>query len=264
MSPTVIIPSTGWRLADAPRPREPIPFVDAATMEGVDQYATGRLGLSLLQMMENAGHALAELGRLMLGGSVNGRRIVVLAGTGNNAGGGLVAARRLAGWGAAVSVAFARPVLRLRPAPCAQLEPLLGAGVRTAVSGHDRTYAEVAGDVAAADLVIDALIGYGLRGAPDTPYRALIETTSLAGGAVVSADIPSGVDASTGERHQSAVAADVTLALALPKTGTDHGEGRRLSGVRYVADIGIPALAFRRAGIELDGLFADGPLLRLD
>jgi len=128
-----------WHLPDLPIATE-VPAVDRETMLEADGIATDQLGLGLLQMMENAGRELAELTRCALGGSVADRTLVVLAGTGNNAGGGLVAARRLAGWGADVRVAFARPIVRLRPGPCAQVEPLLAAGVRTAVAGHDRSY----------------------------------------------------------------------------------------------------------------------------
>lgn len=232
-------------------------------MVEADRIATDQLGLGLLQMMESAGRELADLTRRALGGTAR-RRVVVLAGTGNNAGGGLVAARRLAGWGADVCVAFARPILRLRPGPCAQVEPLLAAGVRSAVAGHDRSYPELADEVCHADAVIDALIGYSLRGAPDDAYRRLIEIAALGDGPVISLDLPSGIDATTGARLGAAVAADMTLALALPKRGTEVGEGRRYAGVRYLADIGIPRSVFARLGIDGVPSFNDGPLIRLD
>jgi NAD(P)H-hydrate epimerase len=233
-------------------------------MVEVDRIATDQVGLGLLQMMENAGRELADLTRRALGGSATDRRLIVLAGTGNNAGGGLVAARRLAGWGAEVMVVFARPILRLRPGPCAQLEPLLAAGVRTAVAGHDRSYPELASEVLLADAVIDALIGYSLRGAPDDAYQPLIGIAPLGDGPVISLDLPSGIDASTGARPGAAVAADITLALALPKCGTEIGDGRRFSGTRYLADIGIPRSVFTELGIQGVPSFADGPLMRID
>lgn len=253
-----------WQLPDLPTSQTPVPSVDRDTMLAADHIATDRLGLGLLQMMENAGRELADLTRRTLGGTAAGRRVVVLAGTGNNAGGGLVAARRLAGWGADVCVAFARPILRLRPGACAQIEPLLAAGVRTAVADHDRPYTELAGEVLRADAVIDALIGYSLNGAPDDAYQPLIGIAALGDGPVISLDIPSGIDASTGEQRGAAVAADITLALALPKAGTEIGEGRRFSGARYLADIGIPASVFAGLGVSDVPSFADGPLLRID
>jgi NAD(P)H-hydrate epimerase len=252
-----------WSFPDLPIAAAGVPAVDRDTMLEADRIATDQFGLGLLQMMENAGRELAELTRLALGGSVTDRRVVVLAGTGNNAGGGLVAARRLAGWGADVSVAFARPILRLRPGPCAQVEPLLATGVRTAVAGHDRSYPELASEVLHADAMIDALIGYGLRGAPDDAYQPLIGIAALGNGAVISLDVPSGINATSGARPGAAVAADITLALGLPKRGTQTGEGRRLSGVRYLADIGIPRSVFVALGIEGAPSFEDGPLVRM-
>lgn len=252
-----------WLLPDLPLALTPVPSVDAETMLAADHIATDRLGLGLRQMLENAGRELAELTRQTLGGSVAERAVVVLAATGNNAGGGLVAGRRLAGWGADVSVVFARPILRLRPGPCGQVEPLLAAGVRTAVAGHDRSYPVLAGELLRADAVIDALIGYGLLGAPDNIYRQLIGLAALADGPVISLDIPSGINASTGERPGAAVRADITLALALPKRGTETGEGRHFAGARYLADIGIPALVFAELGLEPAPSFPAGPLVRL-
>ncbi|MEX0888282.1 MAG: NAD(P)H-hydrate epimerase [Chloroflexota bacterium] len=253
-----------WRLPDIPAPGGPLHSVDRETMLAADRIATDRLGIGLTQLMENAGRELAELTRQALGGSMAGRRVLVLAGTGNNAGGGLVAARRLAGWGAAVCVAFARPILRLRPAARAQVEPLLAAGVRTAVAGQDRSYAELAKEVPGVDAVLDALIGYSLRGAPDDTIQPLIGLAALGHGPVISLDVPTGIDATTGERPGAAVVAQITLALALPKRGTEIGEGRLHSGTRYLADIGIPSVVFRELGIDAVPTFSTGSLLRLD
>lgn len=262
--PELVSVATGrWQLPDIPFADDGVPTVDTSTMLTADRIATDRVGLSLLQMMENAGLQLAELTRLTLGGFVVGRTIVVLAGTGNNAGGGMAAARRLAGWGADVCVIFARPLLRLRPAPCAQLEPLLAAGVRAAVAGHDRSHPEIAAEIMRSDAVIDALIGYSLHGPPDGAYQPLIGVGTLGNGPVISLDIPSGIDATSGERPGSAISADATLALALPKRGMTLGEGRRFAGVGFLADIGLPASVFEGLGIRTGGWFTQGPLVRL-
>lgn len=253
-----------WQLPDLPRPVVRVPSVDRATMLTADRIATDTIGLALSQMLENAGRELANLARLALGGAIFGRRIVVLAGTGNNAAGGMVAARRLAGWGAEVLVVFARPVLRLRPGPRAQLEPLIAAGATPVVAGHDRAYPDLAVEMRRADAVIDALIGYSLCGAPNDDYQPLIGMARLGEGPVISLDLPSGIDASSGERPGMAVAADITLALALPKRGSETGDGKRLSGARYLADVGIPASVFAQLGIEAGGIFSEGPLIRLD
>jgi len=247
----------------APRATLPVPAVDAATMLAVDRLTTDGIGLSLLQMMENAGRELATLGRSAMGGEAEGRRVVVLAGSGNNAGGGLVAARRLAGWGASVTVLFAQPVLRLRPGPCAQLESVIASGSRLAVVGHDFSVEEARREVRAADLVLDALIGYSLSGSPSEPYQRLIALAAQTEAAVISLDLPSGLDASTGATPGVAIRADITLAVALPKLGTQLGHGPRLTGVQYLADIGIPASAFREVGVEVGPIFSASCLIEL-
>ena len=256
-----------WRLPDLPPPSAPPPTVDRETMAEVDRLATDSFGLSLLQMMENAGRSLATLAFLTIDGPrrgvSRGARAVVLAGTGNNAGGGLVAARHLAAWGVDVDVVFARPVLRLRPAPCQQLDLAVAAGVVVGVAGHDRTYDEVAHLVRTSDVVIDALIGYNLAGAPDAAYQALIDIAGAGDGPVLSLDLPSGVDASTGARPGVAIAADATLTLALPKTGLLAEPARTLAGRLYLADIGIPRDVFRAARVDLPVIFGQGPIVRI-
>ena len=260
--PLLATPLT-WQLPQLPPASRFVPAVDRETMLAADRIATDRIGLNLLQMMENAGHQLAELTRLTLGGSVARRSVVVLAGTGNNAGGGRVAARRLAGWGADVCVIFARPVLRLRPGACAQLEPTLAAGARAAVAGHDRSHAELSGELGQADVVLDALMDYSLAGPPDDAHQRLIDLLESSSGPTISLDLPSGIDATSGERPGSAVSADATLALALPKRGMLTSEGRRFAGVGYLADIGIPASVFAELETPIDGVFEAGPLLHL-
>src|SRR5260370_27754027 len=89
-----------------------VPWISVAQMRDVDRDAIA-IGLSLTRMMENAGANVAWLARIMLGGNVAGRRIVILAGRGGNGGGGLVAARPLIGLGAGVGGPLARPTARL-------------------------------------------------------------------------------------------------------------------------------------------------------
>lgn len=256
-----------WRLPDLPPPSAPAPSVTRETMAAVDRIAADDFDFSLLQMMENAGRSLATVARLIIDGSRRGEpghdRVIVLAGTGNNAGGGLAATRHLAAWGIEVQVVFARPVLRLRPAPCRQLDLALAAGVGVAVANHDRSYDEVAGLVAASDLLVDALLGYRLAGPPDAAYRRLIDIAGARDGPVLSLDLPSGVDASTGARPGSAIAADATLTLALPKAGLLLEPARTLAGRVYLADIGIPRAVFEAAGIDLPVIFGPGPIVQL-
>jgi hypothetical protein len=98
---------------------------------------TEEAGISLVQMMENAGRCLAAHARGMLGGDARGRQVVVLAGRGGNGGGGLAAARRLAGWGAVVTVVLAQSHEDMRGVPRQQLTILdwIGIPVRLGADG---------------------------------------------------------------------------------------------------------------------------------
>ncbi len=131
---------------------ELVPSVTAAQMREVDRIMVEDLHISLLQMMENAGRALAELTRIHLAG-VRRRRVVVLAGQGGNGGGGLAAARRLAIWGADVRIVLAHPEATLSPAAAHQLVPLRRMQVPISERG------DVASLLRDADVLLDALLG---------------------------------------------------------------------------------------------------------
>lgn len=245
------------------RPRLPVPVVAAellpsvsvAQMREVDRLMTEVAGISLIQMMENAGRALADLTRGMVGGDVRGRRISVLAGSGGNGGGGLVAARRLAGWGADVEVVLTAEPDTMRGAVGTQVAALALTGARIGVAGGDESFS-------GQDVVLDALIGYSLSGPPRGAARDLIEAANRFSGTVIALDIPSGLDGDTGEASGPAVRAAATLTLALPKHGLVAPGARQWVGDLYVADISVPAEVHRRAGTPVSTPFATADLVR--
>ena len=120
--------------------------------------------MQLMQMMETAGLQLARLTREYLDGLIDGQRILVLAGRGNNGGGGLAAGRRLAAWGADVSVLLATDLDAVEGVPLQQLEILQRMDVPV------RQFAETLPEH---DVLIDALIGYGLQVSPQAPRRRM-------------------------------------------------------------------------------------------
>lgn len=173
------------------------PVLTAEEMREVDARARAD-GTPLERLVERAGTAVArEAVRLL--GAVYGRRVVVVAGPGNNGADGIVAARLLERRGAAVRVLEAK---------------------------------EAPSRLPAADLVIDAAFGTGFHGdyaAPDA-----------VGAPVLAVDIPTGVDADSGEAGDGAVVADVTVTFGALKPGLLLGEGRPRSGRVVVAPIGLP------------------------
>ena len=237
------------------RPATAVPAVTRDQMREVDRLMIEEYGIQLLQMMENAGLQLADLVRRYLGPPLAGRRVAVLAGRGGNGGGGLVAARRLNAWGADVAVVLAAPATELGDVPAVQLAILRRMGVAVA---------EFAGALPPHDLLIDAVIGYSLTGAPRGVARDAIVAASESPAAVVSLDVPSGVDVDSGAAQGEAVRAKATLTLALPKTGLVREDALPYVGDLYLADISVSPGLYERLGLTVDSaLFADGPLVRL-
>lgn len=116
-----------------------------------------------------------------------------------------------------------------------------------------------------ADLVLDALIGYGLDGPPRGDTADLIRGLVEADVPTLSLDVPSGFNAATGVPSEPTVQADATLTLALPKCGLDAPDAASAAGDLYLGDLGIPPFLYDRLdGIDdVGGLFARRDLVRL-
>lgn len=233
-----------------------VPSVTAAQMRDVDRIMVEELGISLLQMMENAGRALAELTRIHLAG-LRRRKVVVLAGRGGNGGGGMSAARRLAVWGAEVRVVIAHPDRDLAGAAAHQLATLRAIGVPV------HRPAEAASLLHEADVVLDALLGYGLDGPPREPEAGMIRFASLHGTPILALDLPSGLDPDQGTPHDPTIRATRTLTLALPKAGLLRQEASDFVGELWLADISVPREVYARFGIAPGLLFGESDLIRV-
>lgn len=226
-------------------PASSIPAVTAEQMREVDRVAVEGFGLLLIQMMEHAGARLAEL----VLHRFRPATVAVLCGRGGNGGGGLVAARHLANRGVDVRVTLADEPDLLGEVPRHQLRILERMGVSIGAVPEE------------ADLVLDALIGYSLRGDPRGGAAELIRWAIAQVVPVCALDVPSGLDATAGTARDPCIVANVTLTLALPKTGLIAAD--RIVGELYLADLSIPRGAYSRLGVEVGPIFAPGPILRL-
>jgi NAD(P)H-hydrate epimerase len=233
--------------------RRDVPAVTAEQMREVDRAMIEDFHIGLVQMMENAGRSVAELAIDAFGP----HRVVVLAGSGGNGGGGLVAARHLANRGRKVHVVLNTPVALLGTVPAHQLDILTRMGVPTRTTSHTGGERSLADAFAEADLIVDALLGYSLTGDPTEPTASLIRMANAHSAPVLSLDTPSGLDVTTGSPATPCVRATATLTLALPKTGLF---GPPEVGHLYLADISVPALLYQRMGIEVCDLFGDDPI----
>jgi NAD(P)H-hydrate epimerase len=221
-----------------------VPAVTTEQMREVDRLAVEETGPNLYQMMENAGRNLSAVALEMLGGGYADSRILVLAGTGGNAGGGMCAARHLANRGVPVVLCLADPT-GLSEVPKWQYR------IFSATPGKLLSAASLAAE--SFDLIIDALIGYSLTGAPRDSFSSLIDWANEEPTRILSLDVPSGLDATTGEARGSVIAAEMTMTLALPKTGLTG----RAVGQLLLADIGIPLETYRRLNLSYVPSFAN-------
>jgi NAD(P)H-hydrate epimerase len=202
-------------------------------------------------MMENAGRNLAELTLTLLGESRNGSRVLVLAGTGGNGGGGLCAGRHLANHGLAVDY-----TLGDRDG----LSEVTGRQLSLLELAGGREVDPVSPETGEADIVLDALIGYSLLGAPSGRSAELIRWLNAGNSRIISLDVPSGVDADSGLTPGEYVRPQTTLTLAWPKTGLLP----RLTGELWLGDLGIPPAVYTRAGLKnFRSPFIAGYLVRL-
>jgi len=227
-----------------------VPSITAEQMREADRIAVEEFGLSLLQMMENAGRNLAENVLDMVGGGKG--EVAILAGSGGNGGGGLCCARHLHNRGFQISVVLSKEAAALQGAARHQLSVLEAAGVQPVV------YSEVENVLRRSSIVVDALIGYNLRGVPRGRVAELIELCNRHAARVLSLDVPSGLDATTGDAPGAVVHAERTLTLALPKTGL-----RDVEGELYLADIGIPPDVFLQIGVSFEPFLREGYWTRL-
>lgn len=210
-------------------------------------------GLSYGQMMENAGRSVAEaiLNRLP---SLAGQRVVILAGSGNNGGDGLVAGHHLSEAGAEVSVYLATA----RGDDDPHLERLKERGLLIAEAGEDQRHRVLKNSLAGADVVIDALLGTGLRLPLRGGVQEVLASVQSALGAresrpfVVAVDCPSGLDCDNGDIAQETLAADLTVTLAAAKQGLLRFPGAEKVGELVVGDIGMTEQKTDIGKVELE------------
>jgi NAD(P)H-hydrate epimerase len=228
-----------------------VPAVTAEQMREVDRIAVEEFGLGILQMMENAGRNLA-LNVMDMHDRASGE-VTVLAGSGGNGGGGLCCARHLHNRGFQVSVVLSSEGERLGSAAQNQLQILRSAGLQPI----DPSQVEEV--IRRSQIVVDALIGYSLRGTPRGRAAELIDLCNQHARRVLSLDVPSGLNATTGETPGLVVHPERTLTLALPKTGL-----RSVPGGLYLADIGTPPEVYQRLGLSIGQFFGKRYWIRLE
>jgi ADP-dependent NAD(P)H-hydrate dehydratase / NAD(P)H-hydrate epimerase len=208
------------------------PLLDAETMRSVDRWAIDVRGVPSLDLMERAGAGVTRIvERLAPDGPA-----VVMCGKGNNGGDGLVVARLLREAGRSVTVVCTAPPSDFAGDARVNLERL--PGETPAELNENRELVEQA--LAGATVIVDALLGTGFQGEPRGVVGEAIEAVNAARAPVVSVDVPSGVDASTGVASGAAVRATATVSFHAGKPGLWIAPGKTHAGKVETIDIGIP------------------------
>ena len=220
-----------------------LPIVDAQEMKEMDELATRRYGMPSLLLMEEAGRSVVREIELRFG-SMSGKTVLVIAGKGNNGGDGFVAARHAVHRGASVALLLTSPESELRGDAKTNYDILKSsASERIQLLRSLNIRARNRGGY---DFIIDAIFGTSFHGGVAGRFKPLIEwINGVKGSNVISIDIPSGIEATTGDCRSVAVKADLTVTMALPKIGLYVGRGPEYSGAIAVADIQMPEVLGR-------------------
>jgi hydroxyethylthiazole kinase-like uncharacterized protein yjeF len=213
------------------------PLFEVAEMRAVDAWAIEEARVPSLDLMERAGIGLARLTAAV----AHPGPVRVVVGKGNNGGDGLVAARLLRGEGRDVEVLVVAPADELRGDTRVNLERMPGDAPEP--FGAER--------LDGSGVIVDALLGTGFEGSPREPAAAAITAINAAGAPTVACDIPSGVNANSGEVEGEAIKAVVTATFHGPKLGLYVAPGKNYAGEVETVEIGIPrgAPGAGRAGL---------------
>lgn len=237
--------------------REDIPAISGEAMARIDRIMMDELGVDTLQLMELAGYGVADAVRQHAGIDLaESPRILAMAGTGGNGGDAMVAARLLHAWGANVTVILARP----RSAFSGIAEHQMAILDRMCLPVDEPEGIQA---LPGADLIIDGLLGFSLKGDPRGDLARLIELANDHPAPTVAIDLPSGLEATSGRIGNPCIRAAMTITLALPKSGLMTAP-EDMTGPIWVADIGVPPHVYDQvdASVPAD-LFAAGSLIRV-
>lgn len=224
-----------------------MPHLSREQIREIDRLAAEEFGLAGVVLMENAGRGATEV---LLGLGVHGP-VVICCGKGNNGGDGFVIARHLDNRALAVKILlFCQPneltgdaaihyqiLARSRVEVCAAADSVVDdAALRCE---FDR-----------AEWIVDALFGTGLRGPVRPPFEKVIKAINASRARVLAVDLPSGLDANTGESLGATVNAEHTVTFVAPKAGFANPAARPHLGSVHVVDIGVPRILLDRFGLS--------------
>ena len=242
-----------------------IPSISTEQMRKVDELMINKYGIELIQMMENAGSNLANLAIKLFEQDFKNRnlkKVVVACGLGNNGGGGMVAARHLSNHGFNVTVVLAGTEAKLKSIPLKQWNILKNLPMGMIIANSSDTL----GVFHDADLIIDAIIGYGMTGElRGIPAHVIHEILNSQNPNVISLDAPSGLNTTYGKFDEGlCIKAYATMTLALPKAGLIQKNAKGCVGKLYAADISVPPDLYKEIGVRSQQLFTNSSTVEVE
>lgn len=221
-------------------------------MRNIDRRAINEVGIPEVVLMENAAREVFLALEALVGG-VAGKRICLLAGTGNNGGDAFGAARHIYNAGGRPKVFVLGDIARLTPSAEVNYRVICNMGIDTFNLKEERDWDKLLLVLKTADGVVDGLLGTGFHGALRDTARRAIEAVNKAGTPVLAIDVPSGINADNGQPGSAgapAIQAAVTVTLGDPKWGMLFAPGSVHCGKLLTAGIGIPSYLLEDANIR--------------
>ena len=209
-------------------------------VRGIDARAFDEFKMPTIVLMENAGRGAAEWLRARLGGGQNQGRVVIACGPGNNGGDGGVVARHLDAWGFNVLIAWFGDPTRLKGDAAIQRDILERSEIARVVVKPDASPEAIEALWPASDWLVDALLGTGLTRPVEGLLARAIASLNRSERPILALDLPSGLDADSGQPLGEAVHATATATFVAPKLGFASDGAETYTGEVVVVDIGVP------------------------
>lgn len=218
--------------------------VSVKEIREIDSMAIEVLGIPGVVLMENAGREIHQVAVEMLG-EPGSQKITILCGKGNNGGDGFVAGRHLLNSGYSVDIFLIGKSDEVRGDAGINMNILKRSGFPILEVREEGDISKIESSISASSLIIDALLGTGVKGSPEGVLAKIIKTINESSRPILSVDVPSGIDADTGEVLGVAVKATKTVTFVSAKKGLLLSPAMDFVGEIIVADIGIPDTAVR-------------------
>jgi NAD(P)H-hydrate epimerase len=228
-------------------------------MKRLDAWAINECGIPALLLMENAGGAVANKVKSILG-NLRGKQVIVLAGKGNNGGDALVAARLLQEMGAEVRLFLLYSPELFNGAALENWRLLERLGIKYHLLNDENSLYLLKLRLNQCDLVVDGIYGTGFHGSPEKSAARVIQAVNESAAPVIAIDIPSGLEADTGRVGEACIKADYTVTFAWAKRGLVLFPGRIYVGELEVACISIPQQGLKQ--LEKEEYYVDAALAR--